>query len=423
MCASHTFLKLLLTMAILPIVTAETCPSAGYPGLPGIPGMPGRDGRDGQKGEKGDPGVALASKGVAEKGQKGEPGPKGPPGKIGRTGVLGLQGLRGPLGPPGDKGESGSSETTVQSAFSVTRRTTDSPSRNAVIHFNHVITNINDHFDIKTSKFVCHISGTYYFVYHASAKSSLCVSLMRDGTNLASFCDHVHNEVQASSGGLSVYLKKDQKAVFPMMARSTVAALLSILISLVVSSAADTCTAYRGYPGVPGIPGTHGPDGKDGQKGEKGEKGDSGQMLKGSKGDPGPLGPPGRVGFPGDPGLPGRSGPQGLKGEKGMSTGAIPFQRSAFSYKYSTSRMPRRDEPIRFDKAIESSDSIVSGVFKSKVKGYYYFIYHVTGRTKICLDIKKVDDEVSIQTSEDNYVMSTDGAESIFTGFLLFPMS
>ncbi|XP_018591833.2 complement C1q subcomponent subunit C [Scleropages formosus] len=204
-------LGILLTVAILPIVTSETCPSAGYPGIPGIPGMPGRDGRDGEKGEKGEPGDVWTSKQLAEKGQKGEPGPKGPTGKIGRTGLPGLKGFPGPMGPEGDNGESSALEITLQSAFSVTRRTKAPPTRNSPVRFTHVITNINDHFDIETGKFVCHISGTYYFVYHASAKSSLCVSLIREGRSLASFCDHVHNEAQVSSGGLAVYVKKDEK--------------------------------------------------------------------------------------------------------------------------------------------------------------------------------------------------------------------
>ncbi|KPP66961.1 complement C1q subcomponent subunit B-like [Scleropages formosus] len=227
--------------------------------------------------------------------------------------------------------------------------------------------------------------------------------------------------------------------------------LLGVLISFVASSAADTCSAFRGYPGVPGIPGAHGPNGKDGQKGERGEKGDSGLMLKGQKGEPGLLGPPGRVGLPGDPGVPGFSGPVGPKGEKGMSVNAMPFQRSTFSYKYALSRMPRKDQPIRFERAIESTISLQNGVFQCKVRGYYYLTYHVTGRSKVCINIMKgeeivvgfcdstqrgflvtsasviqelmVGDEVSIQTTDDNAVMGTDGADSIFTGFLLFPTS
>ncbi|XP_023656340.2 complement C1q subcomponent subunit B [Paramormyrops kingsleyae] len=229
----------------------------------------------------------------------------------------------------------------------------------------------------------------------------------------------------------------------------TAVALLGVLIPLAVQTAAETCDAYRGYPGVPGIPGPHGPDGKDGLKGEKGDNGDNSGILKGQKGEPGPMGPPGRTGLPGSPGLPGPTGQPGAKGEKGMPTGIASLERSAFSYKKTSSRPSRKEHgAIRFDKAINAGNTLTNGVFTSKVKGYYYFTYHVTSRTKACLEIKKnsvslvsfcdslqkgyfvmsgsvvelleVNDVISLQPTEDSTIMGTQGADSIFSGFLLF---
>ncbi|KAJ8342737.1 hypothetical protein SKAU_G00326650 [Synaphobranchus kaupii] len=207
----HITLATLVTVALLPKVAMESCDSAGTPGLPGIPGIPGRDGWEGQKGEKGEPGLPLKPGLVAQTGQKGERGPAGPPGKIGRNGVKGFVGIPGSTGPRGNKGSVGVHKLELQSAFCVTRRTKAQPTARSPVRFSTVITNLNGHFNIDTGKFVCHIPGTYYFVYHASAVSSLCVSFIRDGQNLASFCDHVTSDgTQVSSGGLTVYLNKDQ---------------------------------------------------------------------------------------------------------------------------------------------------------------------------------------------------------------------
>ncbi|KAI1903784.1 hypothetical protein AGOR_G00030780 [Albula goreensis] len=173
---------------------------------------PGRDGRDGEKGEKGEPGIPVARGLVPQKGEKGEQGAQGPPGKAGRTGNKGSPGPPGVMGVPGDKGSGGVYKTEQQSAFSVTRRTMAKPSPNAPIVFSHAITNLNGHFNIKTGKFLCRIPGSYYFVYHASSDDSLCMSLMRDGDIMASFCDHLNaNTYQVSSGGVAIYLKKNQE--------------------------------------------------------------------------------------------------------------------------------------------------------------------------------------------------------------------
>uniref|UniRef100_A0AAY4BLY0 C1q domain-containing protein n=1 Tax=Denticeps clupeoides TaxID=299321 RepID=A0AAY4BLY0_9TELE len=225
--------------------------------------------------------------------------------------------------------------------------------------------------------------------------------------------------------------------------------LTAILLSGVRLADTDTCDGYRGYPGVPGIPGAHGSPGKDGLKGEKGDPGENGLVKKGQKGEPGLQGPPGRPGLKGDPGDQGLQGEQGLKGEKGTYT--VSF----FSYK-KRDGASRAHQPIRFDDSYVSVQSgkegvaLENGVFISTKKGFYYFTYHVTSQVGICLNIKNgettivgfcdtsqrflvtsgsvvleldVNDRVSLQPTENNKVESREGADSTFTGFLLFPTS
>lgn len=150
---------------------------------------------------------------TAQKGQKGEPGIKGKPGKIGKSGVLGPAGDPGMAGLPGDQGESDNSKSAQVSAFSVRRATDVKPDRSTPVRFTSVITNINNHFNTETGKFVCQIAGTYYFVYHASSSTkNLCINLVLDREKLAAFCDHIGNNAQqVSSGGLAVYVKKAQQ--------------------------------------------------------------------------------------------------------------------------------------------------------------------------------------------------------------------
>ncbi|XP_053504754.1 complement C1q subcomponent subunit C [Ictalurus furcatus] len=195
----------LLAVWLCPVATQNTC-HAGTHGLPGIPGIPGHDGRDGEKGEKGEGGRTLELENKVIKGQKGEPGIKGPQGKRGAPGNLGPP---GPQGPPGDEGAP--SDVKPNSAFCVSRETVDHPAPDTPIIFQTKITNVNDHFNLKEGKFVCHIPGTYYFVYHATSKKTLCVRLMVDGEKRASFCDHIQSEINVSSGGFAVYLRDNSK--------------------------------------------------------------------------------------------------------------------------------------------------------------------------------------------------------------------
>ncbi|XP_029907840.1 complement C1q subcomponent subunit C-like [Myripristis murdjan] len=201
----------LLSLAVQPLDSAESCQAV--PGMPGIPGLPGRDGRDGEKGEKGQPGRPAQGGLRPQKGQKGEPGAVGPPGKRGQGGEQGPAGGVGPAGPPGEPGEVRAVGEQQRAAFSVARGTSNFPARTSVIRFTKVITNLNNDYDVDTGHFKCRVPGTYYFVFHASEEDKLCVLMKLDSELLASFCekDANRNNRQVSSGGLAVYVKKDQE--------------------------------------------------------------------------------------------------------------------------------------------------------------------------------------------------------------------
>ncbi|NXB73921.1 C1QC protein, partial [Donacobius atricapilla] len=188
-------LYLALTLLLLNLgsaVAVEDPPSCyGAPGLPGMPGLPGRDGRDGLKGAKGEP---------------GEPGPPGPPGKPGPPGPPGLRGVPGPPGRVGRPGLPGSSKQKQQSAFSVTRQTSQYPLKSTPVVFNNVITNTNQDYDTTSGKFTCRLPGVYYFVFHSSHTANLCVILYKNQSRMASFCDHKTNSMQVSSGGALLHL-------------------------------------------------------------------------------------------------------------------------------------------------------------------------------------------------------------------------
>ncbi|KAJ8266309.1 hypothetical protein GJAV_G00128930 [Gymnothorax javanicus] len=271
------------------------------------------------------------------------------------------------------------------------------------------------------------------------------------------FSDWTKRAVAASSTGQPLIIlpksfeglvSYNQKHKMMMSVRAT--ALFGIAISLATSSVAQKCSASVGYPGVPGIPGSHGANGLDGPKGQKGDKGDHGLLLKGPKGEQGLPGVPGRAGIKGDPGIPGAPGSSGPKGEKGTSVAATSDKKSFFFLKKFKKTLLKRDTPIEFETSMAEGDSLNNGIFKSTIKGFYYFAYHVTGRSTICLNIKKgeetkvdfcdsaergflvtsgsvvlrldVGNEVSLRPNENLHVTGGTGADSTFTGFLLFPV-
>uniref|UniRef100_A0A8U7P1D7 Uncharacterized protein n=1 Tax=Corvus moneduloides TaxID=1196302 RepID=A0A8U7P1D7_CORMO len=195
-------LCLALTLLLLNLGSAVTAKDPhscyGAPGLPGMPGVPGRDGRDGLKGAKGEPGISASSTQLGPKGMKGEPGFPGPPGKPGPPGAPGPRGIPGTVGIAGPPGMPGSSKQKHQSAFSVTRQTSQYPLKNVPVVFNTVITNTNHDYDTTTGKFTCRLPGVYYFVFHSSHTANLCVILHKNQRRMASFCDHKTNTMQGS---------------------------------------------------------------------------------------------------------------------------------------------------------------------------------------------------------------------------------
>ncbi|XP_063209826.1 complement C1q subcomponent subunit C isoform X1 [Chroicocephalus ridibundus] len=202
----HLALALLL-MNLGSALTEDAPPSCyGIPGLPGMPGVPGRDGRDGLKGAKGEPGLPATPASRGPKGMKGEPGSPGLPGKTGPIGPPGPPGDPGMMGMAGEPGMPGSYKQKHQSAFSVTRQTSEHPLKNVPLVFNHVITNTNHDYNTTTGKFTCKIPGLYYFVFHSSQTANLCVILYKNEIKMASFCDHKTNTMQVSSGGILLRL-------------------------------------------------------------------------------------------------------------------------------------------------------------------------------------------------------------------------
>ncbi|XP_049734178.1 complement C1q subcomponent subunit C [Elephas maximus indicus] len=200
-------LNLLLLLLTLPLRGQASTSCYGIPGMPGLPGAPGKDGHDGLPGPKGEPGIPATPRTRGPKGQKGEPGTPGHPGKNGPMGTFGIPGDPGIQGPPGEPGEEGRYKQKHQSVFTVTRQTVQYPEPNGLVKFNGVITNPQGHYDTSTGKFTCKVPGLYYFVYHTSQTANLCVQLYRSGVKVTTFCDHMSNKKQVSSGGVLLRLQ------------------------------------------------------------------------------------------------------------------------------------------------------------------------------------------------------------------------
>lgn len=204
-------LSLVLLLLALPLGSQASTSCYGVPGLPGMPGTPGKDGYDGLPGPKGEPGIPAIPGTRGPKGLKGEAGIPGRPGKNGPMGVAGAQGDAGPRGPPGEPGVEGRYKQKHQSVFSVTRQTIQFPAPNSLVKFNTVITNPQGDYDTSTGKFTCKVPGLYYFVHHTSQTANLCVQLFHNGVKVTTFCDHMSNKKQVSSGGVLLRLQEGEE--------------------------------------------------------------------------------------------------------------------------------------------------------------------------------------------------------------------
>ncbi|XP_027763021.1 complement C1q subcomponent subunit A [Empidonax traillii] len=217
------------------------------------------------------------------------------------------------------------------------------------------------------------------------------------------------------------------------------------------------CRAPDGKDGFPGVPGR---DGRPGQKGDMGEPGKPAprtgiQGPKGDAGEPGLPGIPGNRGLPGLPGFPGMPGMPGLKGEKGRPGNILEQPRPAFSALRRSP--PSLGRTVVFDSIItnqEDSYSPQTGEFTCRIPGLYYFAYQVVSSGDLCLSINKNREQVVsfcdnnsagiLQVNSgssvlslaqgDRVFVSTDPArgsstysgseaDSIFSGFMLFPQT
>ncbi|PKU34083.1 complement c1q subcomponent subunit a [Limosa lapponica baueri] len=236
------------------------------------------------------------------------------------------------------------------------------------------------------------------------------------------------------------------------LATSTLAAVLGLVLP-----EDGLCWAPAGKDGFPGIPGL---DGRPGQKGDMGEPGKSALRtgIRGPKGDAGEMGPPGipgNRGYHGPHGAPGLPGKPGPKGNKGKAGNILEQPRPAFSA--SRRSPPSTGRTVVFDNIItneESSYNPQTGEFTCRVPGLYYFAYQVVSSGDLCLSITKnrehvvsfcdhnshkllqvnsgssvlslaVGDRVSVSTdpARGSMIYSGSEADSVFSGFMLFPQT
>lgn len=145
--------------------------------------------------------------------RRGTPGFPGMPGKVGPKGPIGPKGVPGPPGVRGPKGESGDYKATQKIAFSASRTINHHQRQGQPIRFDHVITNANENYQARSSKFTCKVPGLYFFTYHASSRGQLCVDLMRgraEPQKVVTFCDYVQNTFQVTTGSIVLKLEKDE---------------------------------------------------------------------------------------------------------------------------------------------------------------------------------------------------------------------
>lgn len=237
------------------------------------------------------------------------------------------------------------------------------------------------------------------------------------------------------------------------------AQLLLLSVLLHASWAQSSCPGHPAIPGLPGLPGIPGSDGQPGTPGTKGEKGipglagDHGEFGEkgdpGIPGNPGKVGPKGPIGPKGIPGLPGGPGPKGESGDYRAT------QKVAFSALKTLNTPLKPKQAVRFDSVITNVNRNYeprSGKFTCQVPGLYYFSYHASSRGNLCVNlvrgreqpqkvvtfcdyaqntfqvtmggvVLKLDrgEMVYLEATDKNSMLGMEGANSIFSGFLLFP--
>ncbi|XP_030078033.1 uncharacterized protein LOC115482426 [Microcaecilia unicolor] len=237
-------------------------------------------------------------------------------------------------------------------------------------------------------------------------------------------------------------------------------AAVALLVILGTAAPQNACSTQKGQDGYAGVPGR---DGRPGQKGDRGDTGLPGrrtgvQGTKGDPGDPGPLGEPGMLGYKGPVGPLGPPGEPGQKGQKGTVADISNQNRPAFSAMIDPAAIVKIDNNVLlFSKIITNEESSYypnSGKFRCRVPGYYYFTFHVISNGNLCLYIVKehkgnaeklvafcdfnmqshpqvnsggtvlkleASNMVWIETNANNNLYDRSDANSVFSGFLLFP--
>ncbi|KAM3837920.1 complement C1q subcomponent subunit C [Diretmus argenteus] len=209
-----------------------------------------------------------------------------------------------------------------------------------------------------------------------------------------------------------------------------IGALLSFLAPML--DAVETCQS-TGLPGMPALrqgPNTH----------------------KGGKGDPGPVGPDGKRGESGREGPPGLQGIMGHPGEPGEGSSVVPEMQSAFSAARGTTAFPDRSSIIRFTTVITNINNDydpLTGRFRCRVAGTYYFVFHASTEDRLCVVLKldqsvlasfcdhlykhnvrqassgglavyvNMNQEVWLETKDYRGMTGKPAGYSIFSGFLL----
>ncbi|XP_058017056.1 complement C1q subcomponent subunit A-like [Ahaetulla prasina] len=234
------------------------------------------------------------------------------------------------------------------------------------------------------------------------------------------------------------------------------AAAALILLSEVAVSQQNICQASNGRDGYPGAPGRNG---RAGQKGDMGAPGlgTRSSGIRGPKGEPGEPGLSGEPGSQGVRGLDGPPGPPGEMGDRGPKGQVGNFQdqpKTAFSASRKNPSPGLSPKTVVFDHSITNQDNAYStqtGKFTCRVPGYYYFAFQVVSKGSLCLDLMHQDNAVAtfcdqsqglLQVNSGGSVLnlapgdqvwldsnlpgvanvySGTEADSVFSGFLLFP--